>query len=666
MLNAKFLGFSIFLLFVLSFVLFSEDRNSHRPFMEPLNTQNVEYNPVISPKGNYLVFQSNRPGGKGGMDIWISENKMFPNRIKFPEWKSPENFAELNSESFEGLFTILFNPEDDKPEEIYFTSLISQNRDGYQGLNIYFTDRISGSKNWKSPIHLNEVNSNFNDRMPAISPDGKILVFSSDRPGGYGGFDLWISFRYNRNQKWSEPINAGNRINSSFNEIAPSFHWDGETLYFSSDRNDTEKKFRLLRSNWLETDICRTEGFEKLILPYRQDCFESPVELGFPFNTQFFEPETSVGALDRYDPKIPLSDYRFSDNEGISVSSDDLWVYFASNRPGSLGQFDIYRSPMPDDMRKSYDFIFNGLVLDGSEKMMIGLDSTLKIYDETKPFKVITSSRIGGELKPINKADMVKNFETILKTGRLYRVEVSSPGFYPTEISLDLRGNIGRAKSRYETIVLEKMKPIQPKVEGIEFGVYDKKTDEPIVNSNIRIFTSTLKEGRKLTSDNGIYNIIQYPEEDFELQAQATGYKTDTFFFELKNLPDLVGKSNKLYLTKLKDIDEVFSAVIYFPTNVAELSTEDKIKLNLLASYMLAHPKEILEIGGHTDNVATKEYNIKLSQTRAESVKKYLLAKGVPENRMKIKAYYYSQPAEENSTEQGRAKNRRVNFKKVE
>jgi peptidoglycan-associated lipoprotein len=121
-----------------------------------------------------------------------------------------------------------------------------------------------------------------------------------------------------------------------------------------------------------------------------------------------------------------------------------------------------------------------------------------------------------------------------------------------------------------------------------------------------------------------------------------------------------------LYLTKLKDIDEVFSAVIYFPTNVAELSTEDKNKLNLLASYMLAHPKEILEIGGHTDNVATKEYNIKLSQTRAESVKKYLLAKGVPENRMKIKAYYYSQPAEENSTEQGRAKNRRVNFKKVE
>jgi peptidoglycan-associated lipoprotein len=666
MLKSNFFRFSIFFLLSLSYMIFSEDRNSHRPFMEPLNTQNVEYNPVISPKGNYLVFQSNRPGGKGGMDIWISENKNFPNRIKFPEWKPPENFQELNSESFEGLFSILFNQENDKPEEVYFTSLKSATRDGYKGLNIYFTDRIEGSKNWKNPIHLNEINSNFNDRMPAISPDGKILIFSSDRPGGVGGFDLWISFRYDRNEKWSEPINLGNRINTSFNEIAPSFHWDGETLYFSSDRSDSEKKFRILRSNWMESDLCRTEGFEKLLLPYRQECWENPAELGFPFNTQFFEPETSVGAFDRYDPKIPLSDYRFSDNEGISISSDDLWVYFASNRPGGLGQFDIYRSPMPDDMRKSYEFIFNGLVLDGSEKLMIGIDSTLKIYEETKPFKVITSSRIGGELKPINKADKVKNFETVLKTGRMYRVEVSSPGFYPTELIVDLRGNIGRGKSRYETIVLEKIKPVQPKVEGIEFAVYDKKTEELIPNSKIKLFTSTIKEGSKLSSENGIYTLINYPEEDFELQAQAEGYKTDTFFYELKEIPDLVGKSNKLFLTNLKDIDKVFATIIYFPTNIAELSTDDKNKLNLLASYMISHPKEILEIGGHTDNVATKEYNIKLSQTRAESVKRYLLAKGIPESRMKIKAYYYSQPAEDNSTEQGRAKNRRVNFKKVE
>jgi peptidoglycan-associated lipoprotein len=666
MLNRFLALFSFLAIFLISVFIFAEDRISHRPFMEPLNTQNVEYNPIISPKGNYLVFQSNRPGGKGGMDIWITENKSYPNRMKFPEWTAPENFEELNTPSFEGLFSIYFDSMDDKPNEIYFTSLQSEFRDGYKGLNLYFTERIAGSKNWKKPIHLNEVNSNFNDRMPAISPDGKILVFSSDRPGGLGGFDLWVSFRYNNGSKWSEPLNMGSRINSSFNEIAPSFHWDGETLYFSSDRANPAKKFKILRSNWLENGDCRTEGYEKLLLPYREICWESPADLGYPFNTEFFEPETSVGALDRYDPKIPLNDYRYSDNEGLSVSYDDLWVYFASNRPGGLGQFDIYRSPMPDDMRKSYEFKFNGLVLDGSEKLMIGLDSTLKIFDETQPIKVITSSRIGGNLQPTIKEEKVKNFETILKTGRLYRVEVSSPGFYPTEILVDLRGNIGRGKSRYETIVLEKIKPEKLPVQGIELTVHDKKTGEIIKNSNVTLFTSKIREGSKITGDQGVFNLIQYPEEDFELHVKADGYKTDTFFFQLKEIPEMVGKSKKLFLTNLNDIDQIFSITIYFPTNIGDISNEDKKKLDSMASYLLSHPKETLEIGGHTDNVASKEYNIKLSHNRAESVKNYLLKKGVPDLRMKIKAYYYSQPVEDNSTEKGRSKNRRVNFKKVE
>ncbi|HNO23892.1 MAG TPA: hypothetical protein PKK94_12980, partial [Leptospiraceae bacterium] len=67
------------LVLLLSICLSAEEGN-HSGFGYPLNTQNAEYSPVISPNSRYIVFQSNRPGGKGGMDIWLSENKNFEDR----------------------------------------------------------------------------------------------------------------------------------------------------------------------------------------------------------------------------------------------------------------------------------------------------------------------------------------------------------------------------------------------------------------------------------------------------------------------------------------------------------------------------------------------------------------------------------------------------------
>lgn len=144
-------------------------------FYQPLNTQNVEYSPIISPTGRYLVFQSNRPGGEGGMDIWISENLSFPDRMKLPVWSPPKNFRELNTSNFEGMFSILFD-EEEKPYELYFTSVRDKtqadpkkNREGYDGLNIYYTKINQRTGLWSLPVHLNEVNSHFEDKMPAVS-----------------------------------------------------------------------------------------------------------------------------------------------------------------------------------------------------------------------------------------------------------------------------------------------------------------------------------------------------------------------------------------------------------------------------------------------------------------------------------------------------------------
>jgi|GEM_PF-5021449 len=390
--------------------------------------------------------------------------------------------------------------------------------------------------------------------------------------------------------------------------------------------------------------------------------------MGLPFNTSRKMNASSTGyPFDTPNDYATYSLWEESDNEGFSQTHDDLWMYFSSNRPGGLGQFDIYRTQTPEDLRRTYDFVFRGLVLDGSEDKMIGLDSTIKIMDGEKPVQIITSSRIGGDLTQ----NPPENFKTVIKTGKFYRVEVSSPGFFPTEITMDLRGNAGQDKEQYSQIVLLPIKPAKPPRQtppdgSIRFVVKDKKTDQIIENAKLIYFDDRNRRGSEVKRIEETFFLEKPPELDFEIFTQAENYKTETFLFKKSQVNELKEKVTVLYLRNLTDFNDSYNITIYFPFNQRNLSAEDKAQLDKLAKHLLSAPTEILEIGGHTDNVGSKDYNIKLSEDRARAVQSYLVEKGIPTNRIKIQAYYYSQPIESNDTDEGRAKNRRVNFKRID
>jgi outer membrane protein OmpA-like peptidoglycan-associated protein len=95
------------------------------------------------------------------------------------------------------------------------------------------------------------------------------------------------------------------------------------------------------------------------------------------------------------------------------------------------------------------------------------------------------------------------------------------------------------------------------------------------------------------------------------------------------------------------------------------LLPESHTELNKVVEYMNSNPKMKIEIGGHTDNVGTKEYNKALSQNRAKSVYNYLIEKGVSADRLSYKGYDFSIPIADNDTEEGRALNRRTEFKVI-
>jgi len=190
-----------------------------------VNSPYVDGGACISADGLELYFVSDRPGGSGEPDIWVTRRA-----TKSDVWGLPTNLGEpLNSASrdvgqclsADGL-------------QFYFSS----NRpDGFGDFDLYVTTRETKDEPWGVPVNLGStVNSSSSDEFPNISANGLLLFFASTRPGGYGGRDLWLSTRAAKDAPWEEPVNLGANINCSEWDFAPSLSADGQSLFFCSTR----------------------------------------------------------------------------------------------------------------------------------------------------------------------------------------------------------------------------------------------------------------------------------------------------------------------------------------------------------------------------------------------------------------------------------------------
>ena len=249
----------------------------------PVNSAYVEYSPFISADGLSLYFGSNRPGGEGGWDIWVTTRE-----TKDDEWGTPMNLGPpVNSWEHElcpnisadglSIFFMSMRPGGSGYQDLwvatrdtvdapwseavnlgptinssagevgpsisadgltlYFSDFTSPHRPGgYGKADIWFTTRPTKDDPWGEPVNLGPtVNSSASDRRPLISADGLMLYFDSTRPGGYGQGDLYVTTRATLSDPWGTPVNLGPTVNSSAWEEFPSISPDGSTLYFDSE-----------------------------------------------------------------------------------------------------------------------------------------------------------------------------------------------------------------------------------------------------------------------------------------------------------------------------------------------------------------------------------------------------------------------------------------------
>ncbi|AOT08699.1 PD40 domain-containing protein [Pseudoalteromonas luteoviolacea] len=196
------------------------------PILLPFSGEFHDTNPYFAKDSNTFYFTSRRP--VAGMDKGIF--KMWQVSYDGDKYDQPK----LVPGKINGDHNVIY-PTVHTNKDIYFSSVIKGAKGGMDlFMSKYHPD------GYQAPTEISELNSTASDADPELSTDGKLLFYTSMRPGGLGHYDLHVSVRQ-KDGKWGKPINLGDKINSSSMDSDPILSADGNTLFFSSDKNPEVK-----------------------------------------------------------------------------------------------------------------------------------------------------------------------------------------------------------------------------------------------------------------------------------------------------------------------------------------------------------------------------------------------------------------------------------------
>jgi WD40-like Beta Propeller Repeat len=194
-----------------------------------VNTADVESAPALSRDEHWMFFNSNRPGGFGASDIWVSYREHTKDDLG---WHEPVNLGAAINTPFNDQAPGYFE-NDDAGTPLLF--LASDRPGGIGSFDIYVS-QILRDRSLTPARLVPELSSPGIDLRASVRFDGLEVVLFSDRPGSLGGFDLWASTRETVFDPWSTPTNLGPPVNSIANDQNPYIAADRQTLYFASNR----------------------------------------------------------------------------------------------------------------------------------------------------------------------------------------------------------------------------------------------------------------------------------------------------------------------------------------------------------------------------------------------------------------------------------------------
>ena len=499
--------------------------------------------------------------------------------------------------------------------------------------NCYFAIEAMKNPVPFNPINLGEaINSELPEYFPSISVDGNTFLYTRrlNSKMTYTGFneDFFVSHKVGG--EWSKSINV-KPINSLSNEGAPSLSANGRFLIFTSCEDPAEGYGR------------ERKGYGSCDLFYTFNIGENwtkPRNLGPTINTKYWETQPSFSAdgktlyfirgigrppnkqQDIWTAELTedgtwTKPKRLSNvintrgvEESVYIHPDGQTLYFSSNGHPGMGGLDIYMSKKDGngEWTTPVNLGYPINTFNDENSLLVDADGKLAYF---------ASDREGGY-------------------GGLDLYQFELPQYAQPQKVNYLAGKVYDADTK--------------KSLGAKFQLIDLNTGKVVVESYA-------------DEQTGNYLVSLPVNRDYALNVSHDGYlfHSENFTLSTGTAQDPFKKDVKM--NPIKEGESVVLKNVFFETNKYDLKPQSKVELDKLVDFLTKNPTVVIELGGHTDNVGNSNSNQILSDNRAKAVYNYLVEKGITTERLSTKGYGDTQPIASNDTEEGRAENRRTEFK---